>query len=192
MSLATRTTVERALAHYIATSDLEGVSLGDFAATFKGDEYTAVPLAIHCIPGAIGQQGEIPEEWAKLTLPAIVVACARSEPHLVGYDICEVSLIAITTPEEIDAPAKVQARVGWLSALFDEDNLDEIVDALNPPPSGPDDRAVRGIQFVGLERAGEDHTENGRQILSSVKLKVHAVGVATDPDETPSPDTFLL
>lgn len=192
MSLATRSTAERAIAHYLSTVQLDGVGLADFPATFKGDEATEVPLSFHCIAGEIGAQGEIPEEWANLTMPAVVVASARSDPHYIGYDICDVSIVVITTPEEIDAPARVQARIGWVSTLFDEDNLDAVVEDLNPPLTGSDARAVKGIQFIGLERNGEDRTENGRQILESVKLRVHAMGLPESPADPTSPDTFLV
>lgn len=176
MSLATRITAERALGAYLSNVTLGSgetvLSLAAYPGRFKGDEQTVVPLSFHCLPGVIGPQGELPDEWAKVRLPAIIVASVRSEPHLCGYDICDVQIVALTTPDEIHAPAQVQARVGFISAVFDEDRLDDVVAALNSPAA-----AVRDIQFVGLERDGDDHTENGKQLISTMKLKVHAAGL---------------
>lgn len=177
MSLATRTTVERALAAYLQTVTFDGKTLADFPGTFAGDSATPVPLSVHCICGEVGENGEIPAEWGVLRMPAIVIACPRSQPHLIGYDECSVAITAITTPDEINAPAQVQARAGWLSALFDEDNLDLIRDALNAPESGEDTRPVKGIHVVGMMRDGEDHQENGHQVFSAVKLLVSATGI---------------
>jgi hypothetical protein len=173
MSLATRITLERALGALVSDVTFDGKTIASFTGIFRGDEGTTVPLSVHCICGQIGADGEIPEDWSKLTLPALVVACTRSEPHPIGYDLCDVSLIAMTTADEVGAPARVQSRIGWLSALFDEENLDLIRDDLNSPEA-----AVKGLHVVGIERAGEDHSENGRQVLSTLKLRIHAVGTA--------------
>ena len=177
MSLQIRTTVERAIAAYIQTVSLGGVLLSSFTGTFRGDSANAVPLTFACICGEIAEDGAIPEEWSKLTMPAIVVACPRSERPGCAYDECHVSITAITTPDEVDAPARVQARAGWLAALFHEDNLDLITAALNAPLAGPDLRAVKGIAVIGIMFDGEDHQENGHLVFSSVKLKVSAAGI---------------
>ena len=126
-----------------------------------------VPLQIACIVGEIGPNGEVPEQWTQLRMPALVVACPRSEAHPCGYDECRVQLNAITTPDEIDGPKQVQARVGWLATLFHDDNLDIIRDNLNAG-------AVEGARIIGIERDGEDHQENGKQIFSILKLRVDA------------------
>ncbi len=180
MSLATRTTVERALAAYVQTITLGGKTLADFTARFEGEAPEDPPhtLAVHCMVGEIGEDGELPEEWTKLPLPALVVSSPSSQPNAIGYDLCDVELTMITTPIEVDAPSKVQERTGWLSALFHEDNLDIITAALNPPASGPDTRPVQGITIIGLERNGENHATNGLHVMDTLRLRVHACGTA--------------
>ena len=177
MSLATRHTVERAIAAYTQTATLGGKTIADFGGKFKGEETgPTLPINVHTMPGEVGEDGAIPEEWSALKLPALVVSSSDSQPHPCGYDICEVSLTCITTPDEINAPTQVQLRTGWLSALFDEDRLDEITASLNAPPSGPDTRPVKGITVIGIERAGEAHSNNGMHVMDVLRLRVHAIG----------------
>lgn len=180
MSLATRQTLERAFAAYLPTISLEidGVmkKITDYTATFKGQPEEAVPLGIYCICGEVGEDGAIPEEWQQLRMPAIVISCPRSQRVLGGWDECSVAVTAITTPDEIGAPAQVQARVGWLGALFAEDNIPLIVAALNAPRSGPDLRPVKGLTVVGMICEGEDHLPDGHQVIGALKLQVCAYG----------------
>jgi hypothetical protein len=182
MSLDTHTTLERAFGAFISAAQLQNAAfeletLADFGGRFKGDDGELVPLSVNCIPGKIGPSGEIPEEWGNLKLPALIVAIAQSDAHLVGYDVCDVQFIAITSPDEINAPTMVQRRIGWLSAIFDEDNLDAIAADLNAPAAGEDTRLVKGLQVIGIMRAGQSHAENGRHVLSTLKLEVSAIGL---------------
>ena len=176
--LATRLTVERAIAAYIAGLTYAGKSVADFGGKFEGEPASdpAHPLAVHNICGEIAEDGALPEARETLQLPALIVSSVNSAPHLIGYDICDVNLTSLTLPTELNAPAQLQLRTGWLSAVFDEARLDAITAALNPPASGPDTRPVQGLTIIGIERAGEDHSTNGRHLVDVLRLRVHASG----------------
>lgn len=171
-NLSPRAFVERALVAYIQNVSLDGARLTSMTGRFAGDE-SEHPLTFSNITGEVGENGELPEEWTKLRLPAVVVACPRPEAQPGGYDLCPTQIAVITTPDEIEAPERVQARIGWLADLFHEDNLEDIRGALNDPAA-----AVRGGVIIGIERDDEEHGEDGRHVMSTLKLKVYAAAGA--------------
>lgn len=180
MSTHTRNTVQRALAAFLGTAQVTvapGVVKGiaDYPGAFK-DPATggmqAAPIGIHISCGQIGEDGALPAEWTALKLPALIVNSITSDPHDIGYEICDVRLFAMTTAEEANAPAAVDDRAGWLESLFDEDNLDAIRDQLNAA-----DAPVK-LSVVGIVRDGTAHEQRDGFVMSGVKLKVHALAPA--------------
>ena len=121
MSLHTRQTCQRALAAFLASAQIQlGVggplqALADFPAHFSDPETglaVTVAVGIHIACGEIGEEGALPAEWSALKLPALIVNSVQSAPHTIGYEICDVSIFAMTTVEETNAPAAVDDRAG--------------------------------------------------------------------------------
>lgn len=165
--LNTRSSVERAFATYLSTVDFGGVSVANLGGAFLGEETGVThPFAIHVMAGELGEEGELPEEWEQLKLPALVVQSPDSTRHALGYDVCELTLNAMTTPQEKQAPERTTIRLAWLMSIFDDANLDAL--------AGTIAELVDGLTIIGIEYIGDSHQENGRQIMGIVRLRVHA------------------
>lgn len=162
-----RSSVERAIALYLKSVDFGGLNAANLGGAFLGEpSETTRPLAVHVMAGEIDEEGELPEEWEQLTLPALVVQCPSSDPHPIGYDICEVSLLMMTTPQEQRAPDRTRVRTAWLTSIFDEQFLPTLATALSA--------TIDGLTVIGIERVGDSHQENGRHIIGVARLRVHA------------------
>lgn len=162
--MSTRTALEAVLARYLLTTALDGVLLTSLTGTFKGVG-DVVPLRIHAMPGEISEEGELPEEWSALQLPAVVVSCNDGE-QVSDFRQCRVSIASLTSKDENDAPNKVHARLTWLEDFFHEDNLDDIRDALNA--------LTADVTIIGISRDGDGFTFNGQHVIETLKLMIHA------------------
>lgn len=166
-ALNTRSSVERAFASYLSTVDFGGVSAATLGGSFLGEETGAAhPFAVHVMAGDIGEEGELPEEWEQLELPALVVQSPDSTRHEIGYDVCELTLNAMTTHSENQAPDRTTIRLAWLMSIFDDANLEAL--------AGTIAALVDGLTIIGIEYVGDSHQDNGRQIMGIVRLRVHA------------------
>lgn len=165
MSLPSLTALEAALADYLRTLTFDGRSVADFPARFLGDAGTAVPLRVHAICGALDPEtGELPEEWGQLVLPALVASALRSEGET--FDLCDVTLTLLSSPDEIEAPARIEERFKWLLQIFDDDNAEDVAAGIT--------EASDDVHVIGLVLTGKDAQDNGRHVVRTIALRVTA------------------
>jgi hypothetical protein len=71
------------------------------------------------------------ENVDEIPVPSVAVSCPRSKPHDMGYPVCELHIMSLTSTDEASAATKAADRFGFIAALLGEENTDAVIAALN-------------------------------------------------------------
>lgn len=124
------------------------------------------------------------ERVDEIPLPAICVSCPRSKPHDMGYPVCELHILVLTSVDEMNTatpPAPVAAsvaaaRFGYVAELFSEDNEPAVKLALNLPLSGGvDNRVVKNFKVFGFYQTEDMGQETDRHWIDHLIFEVHCI-----------------
>lgn len=122
------------------------------------------------------------ENVDEIPIPSIAVACPRTKPHDMGYPVCEVHVLCLTSVDEMNSatpPVAVgatvaAARFGYLANLFGEENYDTVKAAMNRPTSpAADNRVVKNFTMFGFYQTEDMGQETDRHWIDHLVFEAH-------------------
>jgi hypothetical protein len=136
---------------------------------------TPVAVEVRVRKGTLTDDGAFTfENVDEIPLPCIAVSCPRVKPHeSVGYPICELHVLVLTSVDEQDAADRASARFGYLAELFSDDKLATLMAAMNQPVSGPDNRVIKNFNLFGFALVEDMGQETDRHWMDHLVFEVH-------------------
>lgn len=122
------------------------------------------------------------ENVDEIPVPSIAVSCPKSTPHDLGYPICELHVMSLTSVDELntaDPPVPVgasvaAARFGFIAEKLDESNLPAVIAAVSKPV-GTDNRVIKNFNVFGMYQTDDLGQETERHWIDHLVFEVHCV-----------------
>lgn len=158
----------------LAREQCEKAFAGFFNSIKAGSPLAAPDVPVFIRKGSFNADGvyelENPNE---IPLPSLCLACPRSKPHEMGYPICELHVVLLTSADETDASTQQSARFGFVSEALDDSHMADVQAALSKPAAGPDNRTVKNFTVFGFYQTEDMGQEADRRWIDQLVIDVH-------------------
>ncbi len=136
---------------------------------------TPEEVPVHVRKGKLAEDGTFTlQNIDELPVPCVVVSCPRQVPHeVMGYPVCELHIMVLTSVDEKDAANRASLRFGFIAELLNDENFETIKAAVNAPESGPDSRVIRDFTLWGMYLSEDLGQETERHWIDHVVYAAH-------------------
>jgi hypothetical protein len=136
---------------------------------------TPVDVPVHVRKGKLKDDGTFElENVDEVPVPCIAVSCPRTKPHDMGYPICELHILSMTSVDEVNAATIAAARFGFIAELLNDDNIEVVKAAMNKPV-GTDNRVVKDFNVFGFFLSEDMGQETDRHWIDHIVYEVHCI-----------------